>query len=157
IEVSVADGADITLDEVAVGTSPLAKPLVVNPGHHKIGATKGGRSAESRVVSVAGADHAKVELTIEEAAPPAPPPVAAPVETPAPPPPAAPAPIETPAPPAAETRGTPTGIWLGWAATGALATGAVVSGILALNANSDLTHAKNDGPAPGSELDRLSS
>jgi hypothetical protein len=48
-------------------------------------------------------------------------------------------------------------VWLGWVATGALATGAVVSGLEALSANSDLSHAKSDGPTPGPQLDALSS
>jgi hypothetical protein len=46
---------------------------------------------------------------------------------------------------------------VGWAATGALALGAGVTGGVALATLSDLRHAKTDGPSSSSDLSSLSS
>jgi hypothetical protein len=144
-------GADVTLDDVSVGTSPLAKELVVNPGHHKIGASMAGHEPESKVLSVAGADRARVELTL-------------------PPIPVTPAPSPTPTPTPAEVtprvaerpvqtapikESSASYLWIGWVGTGALATGAIVTGLAALNANQDLSRAKTDGPSSGARLDDM--
>jgi hypothetical protein len=160
IEVATADGADIKLDDVTVATAPLAKPLLVNAGHHKLGASKDGRVAEARVLSVAGGDHTRVELAIPELAPP---PTLAPPPPPAPAPePVSPAVLPPLEPPrvAREEVAAPRPrmpLWIGGIATGVLATGAVVTGVVALGANSDLTHAKNDGPSSSGTLSNLSS
>ena len=156
IDLTAPPGAAIKLDDVAVATAPLAKPLVVNPGHHRLGATKDGLAAESRAISVAGGDHVRVDLVIAPPAPAPPPPPAVIPE----PPPSAPAPIAPPpsvqresAPP----RPPPYPLWVGWIATGALASGAIVTGVEALNANSSLTRAKTGGPSTVGTLSDLSS
>ena len=171
IDVKVnAPDAEVLLDDMVVGTSPLAASLVVNPGHYKLGASKGGRSAESKAVNVAGGDHTVVELAIEEPAPsiaPLPsaetPPVPPPSTTPNEPAPQTidvkPRPPETPIESEDEKRkrARTNALWLGWGATGALGAGAIATGIAALGANADLTHAKNDHATSGDELDHLSS
>ncbi len=157
-------GAEIVLDDVVIGTTPFAKPLIVNPGHHKLVASKDGLSGESRLVSIAGGDHSIVELSIPTPSLPVPPPAAATEPPPAPvTPPAssialvpegeAPPQATAPVPPPRHLA-TP---WIGWIATGALASGAIATGVAALAANEDLTHAKADGPSSAGTLSSLSS
>ncbi len=145
------DGAELTLDDMAIGTAPLAGPVKVNPGHHRVSASAAGHEPESKLVSVAGGDEVEVRLVLRAIAAPAvtTTSVVAPAEPPeAPRTPAAP---EAPAP----GRGPSTGAWIGMASTGALGAGAAATGIAALVADSDLSHAKSDGPKSAAELDHL--
>ena len=108
---------------------------------------------------MAGGDHTRVELVLPEPAPPpappAPPPVV-PEPAPSPPPPLTlPPPRDVREEPPAPRSRTP--LWIGAIATGALAAGAVVTGLEALSANDSLTRAKNDGPSTSSTLTGLSS
>lgn len=161
IELVTAPGAEIRVDDVPIATAPLAKPLVLNPGHHKLGASKDGLVAESHIVSVAGGDHSRVELVIPAPAPSAPPAQAAPppdsrpvpaVDSAYPNPP--PAKEETPERP---VRPFPYAPVLGFVGTGLLASGAIAMGVEALSANSNLSHAKSDGPTTPATLSALSS
>jgi hypothetical protein len=68
------DDAEITVDDVVVGKTPLASPLVVSEGRRRIGAGKAGYASAARTVDVAGKDSAEVTLRLEPLAP-----VAAPV------------------------------------------------------------------------------
>ena len=120
------DGADVTVDDVSVGKSPLADAVLVNAGKRRIVATKDGRSA-TKVVSVAGTD--KTTVTLEVPAEEAPPVVATPAPTITPSP-AAPTPE-----PASPKRPIP---WIGVAVTGAFAAGTILTGVLALHASSTL-------------------
>jgi tetratricopeptide (TPR) repeat protein len=71
VEISVdADGADVLLDVVPVGTSPLRFPLMVNAGNHRITATKPGRVTTARNLTVAGGDRVAVALKLPEVAAP---------------------------------------------------------------------------------------
>ena len=67
ITVSAA-GADVTVDETAVGRSPLATPVVVNPGSHKIVVRHEGKSTD-RAVSVAAGEAATVDLQLPKEPP----------------------------------------------------------------------------------------
>lgn len=82
-------GADIRVDDISVGHSPLPGPVPVNVGTRRISASKSGAPAAVRVVTVAGRETLKVELVLEQvaAATPSPSraPVAAPVSLAAPP------------------------------------------------------------------------
>jgi hypothetical protein len=80
-------GAEIAVDDAPAGRSPLASPVLVLAGAHKLVATLDGRTAE-RSVRVAGGESAAVELVV-------PPPT---------PPPEPPAPAATAPPPATTTR-----------------------------------------------------
>ena len=161
ITVTAPAGAEVLVDDLLVGTAPLSKALVVNPGHHKVGARKGDLTSEARMLSVTGGDQQNVELRITE--PPAtphetatepPPPVLPPEVLPATPAVASLAkPIEAPPGPS----GPPYPLWVGWSVTGALAVGALSTGIAALTANSQLTVAKNDEASSASALNGLSS
>lgn len=118
------EGAEITIDDVPVGKTPLNEPVLVNAGQRRVGATKAGRVPVQRIVSVAGNDSMTLTLDLLESN-------------------------------AGESPGTggrqivvmsgrgdrtpsSSSVWLGWTATGLLAGGAVASGVLALNAKSDL-------------------
>jgi hypothetical protein len=162
VNVTAPPGAEVLVDDLPVGTAPLPKPLVLNPGHHKVGARRGDLTSEARMLSVTGGDQAAVELRIteppptpHEAVPEATAPTVSPPETPPaqalPPPPVQS--IEAPSPP----PGPPYPLWIGWSVTGALAVGAVATGIAALTANSQLSVAKNDEPSSSSSLSGLSS
>jgi PEGA domain len=57
-------GADVRVDDVGVGVSPLPGPVPVNVGTHKVSASKAGSSEAVRVLTVAGRESVKVELQI---------------------------------------------------------------------------------------------
>jgi hypothetical protein len=110
-------GADVLVDDVVVGRTPLSEPLVVSAGRRKITIQKADMSPASRAVDVAGGDTQTVVLDL---APPKPVlPKNAVVEPPREPPPSR------------------TALWLSLAATGALTGGAVVTGLLAVGAHDD--------------------
>ena len=106
------DGADVALDDAVLGASPLAPSLLVDGGTRKVVVSKAGYKTESRSITVAGKDLVSVVIDL------------APAE--------ATGGVGTPAKPS-HTDYT----WVGWTATGALAVGATVTGILALKAKSD--------------------
>jgi hypothetical protein len=67
VEIAVnVEGADITIDDVSVGRSPLSAPVLVGAGRRKIAGTKAGLSSASRVIDVAGGDKPKVSLELVE-------------------------------------------------------------------------------------------
>ncbi|MEZ4307179.1 MAG: PEGA domain-containing protein [Polyangiaceae bacterium] len=143
IRASVTE-ADIAIDDVPVGKSPLSG-VVLNPGTHRISGSKEGRQSAVKVVKTAGGDSITVELDLPEAGTASPPSTGGTVSPPptdsgtAPPPPTG---SETGTdqvpPPPPPSRGP---VWVGWVITGALAVGAGVTGGLAMNqagAHSDL-------------------
>ncbi len=74
-------GAEVTVDDVLVGKSPLADGVMVNVGRRKLSATSSGYVPVQRVVDVAGGGETavslelvKIELTPPVALPPPPPP-----------------------------------------------------------------------------------
>jgi len=135
IVTSVPD-ADVTVDDVPVGKTPFAKPLIVNPGRHRIVATKEGRTSAARTIEVASFDAEKVTLDMPELA--AKPsetgtvPTALPTATATSTAPTSTGPVTPPPPP---PKSIP---WAGWGVTGALAVGAIATGALALSKNSEL-------------------
>jgi hypothetical protein len=58
-------GADIRVDNVSVGTSPLPGPVPVNVGTRKVSASKAGSPEAVRVLTVAGNESVNVELQID--------------------------------------------------------------------------------------------
>jgi tetratricopeptide (TPR) repeat protein len=117
-------GAEIQIDDVVVGVSPLDEPVLVNVGRRRIVATLTGHSPARRVLEVAGTDELDVELELidleaaEGAAP-----------TPTPPP-------KAPAP--ASESGAPVAGIIALSITGASAIVTGILGGLALSAQSDL-------------------
>lgn len=134
-------GAAILVDDRNVGTSPLDGPVVANVGQRKVVAVKDGRQSPPAVASVSGDESTKVELQIPAAA------TAAVSVNPSEPGGKGKAP---PISPSSPERRVP---WVGWAVTGALATGAVVTGVLALSASGDLQSERDSTDATRNALD----
>ncbi len=149
--------AEITIDDVSVGRSPLPRPVMVSAGRHKVTVSRAGFTAATKVVEIASGDLLQVSLDpIEQGHP---------VERPeaAPPPPAvdAPRPAEpagalaqgaekAPLPPSPPvSRPVPVA---GIVVTSGLALGAVATGVLALGASSTL---KTDRASSTASHDQL--
>ena len=140
VKISVnAEGADVTVDDVSVGKSPLTEPVLVNAGRRRIAATKD-KAIATKVVVVAGGDEVGLELEVVT--------------------PTNEAVVKPTAPKATKTvEAEPTSSsgghvpWVGWAITGGLAAGAVVTGVLALRASSTLASDRDAFGAPRSQLD----
>jgi hypothetical protein len=131
ITVNVPD-AEVTIDDVSAGKSPLPKTVLVGAGRHRIVISKAGFDSVTRIVEIASAELHKVPVELVETKPVAPdkPPPPAPLLAPPP----APV-IAAPEPPRPPARAVPIA---GWVVTGGLAAGAIVTGSLALVASSDL-------------------
>ncbi|MEO5726593.1 MAG: PEGA domain-containing protein [Byssovorax sp.] len=147
IAVNVPD-AEVTVDDVSAGKSPLPKTVLVGAGRHRIVVSKAGFGSVTRVVEIASAELQKVPVELVETkpvAPDKPPPASLP---PPPPPPPSPviAPPEPRHPPA---RAVPIA---GWVVTGGLAAGAIVTGSLALVASTDLKTQRTSGTATRDDL-----
>lgn len=131
IEVAVNEpGAIVAIDDVEIGKSPL-EPITVSAGRRKITASLSGRVPVTQVVDVAGGDQKTIRLEI------------APLATEKPEKP------EKPRPPAP----SPVAPIVTWSATGALAIGAVVTGVLALGASQELTDELERYPADPDKID----
>ncbi len=143
------EGAEVFIDDVLVGTTPLTTNIAVSAGRRKITARLTDYLPTTRVVDVAGGDSLPVHLPLVRPEPDAPavavarskplakPLAAEPIKADA----AEPSPAATETPPktyahALEPQAN-TALF-GWAITGVLASGATVTGILALRASSDL-------------------
>lgn len=107
-------GADISIDDApicsgtrstCVGKSPLPAPVLVNPGRRKISATKAGFATTSSTVTVVGSDATSVTLTLQPLAK-----------------------AERVVDPAPRNRAI-----VAWVATGALAAGAITTGVIAVS------------------------
>jgi len=69
---TTVDGADIRVDDVSVGISPLPFPVPVNAGPRRISASKAGYTIATRSLTVAGAERLRVNLNPPELLPHAP-------------------------------------------------------------------------------------
>lgn len=121
------EGAEVSVDDVSVGKTPLAKPILVNAGRRKFAASLSGHHPAVRQEEVAGLDERTVKLELVEIDAAEPP-------KPLPPP-------KTATPPTAKTvdeHTTPVVAWTMFAVTGAGAIATGVLGGLALSARSDL-------------------
>jgi hypothetical protein len=128
--VSSARGADVLVDDVVVGRLPLAELLLLNPGRRRITITRGGLSSTT-VVTVAGQDFVKVEMSLDSTRPQST--ATVPVGV---------APSSNRAP-----------VYVAWSVTGALAAATTVVGILALGAMSDLDNERVRVPTSRAQLD----
>ncbi len=128
-----AAGAQVFVDDVLVGTTPLSEPVMVSAGRRKITASEEGYASVTRVVDVAGADTLELPLELSPLAAAAPPRAAqSAADRLASAAPRAQAPNP---PPTVPPRQVP---WVAWGVTGALALGATVTGVMALAASDDL-------------------
>jgi hypothetical protein len=129
VEIAVnVEGADVTVDDVSVGKSPLPQAVLIGAGRRKIAATKAGLSTASRVVDVAGGDKPKVSLELVEQTQQVITVTTAPDGTTT----QRVVPLQ-PVVNVRTTTGPSTAFWIGVATTGALAVGAGVLGGLALS------------------------
>ena len=119
-------GAEIRVDDVSVGSSPLPGPIPVNVGTRKVSASKAGSPDVVRVLTVAGRESVKVELRMDA-------PIVAVGTTPV-----APKSLSSSTPSVMETRAQSTpgraGLIVSLSTTAALAVGTGVFGYLALRA-----------------------
>jgi hypothetical protein len=137
VEIGVnEDGAEVRVDDQVMGTSPLAASVRVSVGHRRIVVSKAGKASIERFVDVAVGDHAKVDFafptSVAEVTPPAEAPAAVKEEITAPQPPTSPA--AEPASSAQELT------WLPWTATGVLAAGTALTGVLTLTSKQSLSN-----------------
>lgn len=143
---TVAD-AEVTIDDVVVGKTPLAKPIMVSAGRHKITVSKTGFTASTKVIEIASGDSLKVPIDpVEQKSTVTPPPP--PTVTPLPPPVQTSAPLDPPPPP--PPKPVPVA---GIVVTSVLTVGAVVTGILALGAKSSLQDEVKNPAATRDSLD----
>jgi PEGA domain len=134
-------GAEVYLDDVLVGRTPLA-PMAVNVGRRRIEVrTKQGRS-EVRVVDAPGQEIVRIHVARTASKPVAlGPREAAPAFT-----------IEKDV--ASEPRRqTSTRVWIGWTATAVCAGGAAVVGLLAYRSSRDLSDLRQSFPVTRETLD----
>ncbi len=160
VEVDVP-GAEVFVDDVPVGTSPLPGPLVVNSGIRRVTVRHPDYVPQTKRLTLAGNVQDKVSFAFVSrgtdaaaAAPSAPPATGAAAPETASPGALASASGSAAAPPERSAeRGRPSSVWIGWAATGALAAGAAVTGIIALSKNSSLDEDRKHLDVSDDELD----
>lgn len=116
---SNVEGAEVLVDDVPVGKTPLSEAVLVSIGRRKVTLQKGGAVSSARFVDLAGGDRTSVMIELAEAKGLAP--IAAPAPTP---PPEAPPPSRT-------------GMWVSLGVTGGLLVATGVFGGLALAAHGD--------------------
>jgi hypothetical protein len=133
IVTSVA-GVLIAIDDIPVGTTPLAEMVAVNAGRRKISGTADGRVGATRSVDVVGGDSIRVELDL--------PPIASTASV-----------VPASAPVVDHPSKFTTLSWVGLGATGALAIGGGITGLLAVRASKDLNDERFAGPTPTAAVD----
>ncbi|MGH7285966.1 MAG: PEGA domain-containing protein [Polyangiaceae bacterium] len=104
-------GATVSIDDVPVGTTPLDKPIEVNPGRRRISVSKTGWLQKTQSLVVAGSDKPIVEVDLE----------AVPVRV--------------------EKTTADLKPYIFWGLAGAFAVGAGITGYVALKTSSDLDDA----------------
>jgi PEGA domain len=62
---STTPGAQVTLDEVSLGTTPLSAPIAVGTGRHKLVASKAGFADVQRTFDIAGGETLDVEVDLD--------------------------------------------------------------------------------------------
>jgi len=127
---------EVTIDDELIGRAPLDAPVVVSVGRRKVTAMAPGRTPDTRFVEVPAGDTVDVALMLA--------------------PPGAPAGSAS----AAGSGGGSGGVDLvtaGWITTGALAAGALGTGIWAYVASRQLEDARRTFPISRDELDRKAS
>lgn len=118
--VTNVSGAEIAVDDITVGASPLPESVVVNIGRRKVSAALRGYAPVQRVLDVAGQEETTATLELTKIGP-------AKVEPSGP--------VAPPPPPVLKT---PTVVWVMLSATGALAVATGVTGGLAVSARGGL-------------------
>jgi PEGA domain len=133
--VNVPD-ADVLVDDVNVGKSPLKQSVLVGAGKHRVAVSRAGYTSGSKLVEIASQESQKVTFELTETQQSTPAPIPAP--TPEPAKPGEPSTNPQPSTPAEQGPKNYTPAIIAWSATGAVTAGAVITGVLALGASSDL-------------------
>jgi hypothetical protein len=118
-------GAEVLVDGLPVGTTPLPERLLLDMGEHKIEVRKPGYVSAERFFTLAGGDEKRIELDLVEQKE-----QTRTVE-------------KTIVVKHPEKDSDSTWIWVGLGATGVLAAGAVATGVIGLSAVSDLEDLRN--------------
>lgn len=132
--VSNIAGAEVFIDDAAVGTTPLAKSITVSAGRRKITVSKDGYGKETRIIDIAGTDSLRVEIKLPD-----------PTARPRP-----------PEPPTIVPSRWTTWSYVGLGTASALAVAGGVTGILALRAERDLEERRFVGNEPSAAFDASS-
>lgn len=136
--VTIPQGAEVVVDDRPVGRTPFSRPVTVGVGHVKVSAATPGHPPVTRFVDVAAEDTVSVtlELSTQEIT----------------------RALPAPSAPALDNNLPPTGgdgkAWrtAGWIATGTLAAGAIVIGLLAYLESRDLQTARDRYPTTSDTL-----
>ncbi len=133
-------GAEVTVDDVAVGHTPLGE-FGMNPGQHKVAISYDGKSAD-KSVKVSGGETLVVELELPKPEPPPPPPT--------------PPQEKKPKAGEADTKdkaGPKPFPIVPWSVTGAFGVATIVTGVLATSAYGDFKDKRDQFPVTREELD----
>jgi tetratricopeptide (TPR) repeat protein len=130
-------GADVTVDDQAIGKTPFDKSILVSIGHRKVITSMPGRLPVTRYVDVAADDNVAVTLQL--------PPQSDVAPSPSPS-------LTTTSDSSRPSRSGPALRTAGWITTGALAASAVSFGLLALKESGDLRSARNTFPTSSDTL-----
>lgn len=137
------EGAEVVIDEESYGTLPLDTPLLLDAGRHKIEVKKEGFRSFNDRLTLAGAEERRLSVELEQN-PAEAPLVARPPEN------REPKPLQPIKAPVAK-QSTPWPV-IGWSATGALAGGAILSGVMGLSASSKFRELRSEPDPSRSEL-----
>lgn len=145
------DGGEVLLDDVAIGTSPLRRTVLVNAGKHKFSVARAGKEPVTRVIPLAGQDEIRVELDVSNPAAGRAVAASQAAEGTA----GAKGARESTSPsePHENRDAGPSYTWVGWTLSAAFAAGAGVAGVIALGKNSDLKDLRNSPTATRQGLD----
>lgn len=132
------EGADVAVDDVAVGKTPLPAAVVVNAGRRKLTMSKVGYAPLTRVVEVAGTEEKKLAVDLVPLAAEAPPPSSGPAPT---------------TPPADVEDGPSPWPWGVAAATVATGAATAVLGFVALGKKSDFEETLETYPTSATEVE----
>lgn len=127
---SNVEGADVLLDDVLLGKTPMVSPALIDAGEHRVAVQKSGYQPRTEPLVLAGRDQFTLEVDLEEER------TAAPVMQ-MPTPPVQQSALVQPSPP----RPRNPALVAGWGATGVLALGWAITGYIGIKAASDLHNA----------------
>lgn len=131
------EGAEVAVDDVAVGKTPLPAAVVVNAGRRKLTMSKVGYAPLTRIVDVAGTEDKKLDVDMVPLAADAPAPSGGPGPT---------------TPPETEDGPSPWP-WAVVAATAATGTATAILGVLALGKKSDFEETLETYPTSATEVE----
>lgn len=114
------EGADILVNDVLVGRSPLGEPLLLDAGEHRVQVRKAGYAAHLEQITLAGRDSKKLTVELEKL------------------PEANVSPIIVEKQVITQKSNRETWMWATWSATGAFAAGAGITGFFGIKAAKDL-------------------